>query len=197
MEIKNIIKTLVLVVFLTFFNCKSDKKNEQIKNDYTVSKEIKIDSSKRYSELIKVFKDSKYDMSEDLWSYKDFIYFYENSNDYVNEAIEILENKKSNTTQREVIVYNMQRLSLDNYMKLYKNLYDLYKEKIINKETFLLAIYPTFGKQNTIVKNYKDSLVKASVEELLLDNTLKDYHSNFKQILSGKAWKGIKEYSKY
>lgn len=197
MEIKNIIKTLVLVFFLTFFNCKSDKKNEQIKNDNTVSKENKIDTSKQYSELIKVFKNSKYDMSEDLWSYKDFIYFYENSNDYINEAIDILEDKNTNTTQREVIVYNMQRLSLESYMKLYKSLYELYKEKTINKETFLLTLYPTFGKQNTIVRNYKDSLVKVNVEKLLLDSTLKDYHRNFKQILNGKAWRDIKEYSKY
>jgi len=196
MEIKNTVNILALLVFLTtFFNCKSDRQNKKVKNGYTVQKEIKIDSSKQYFELIKVFEDHRYDMPEDLWTYKDFIYFYENSNHYVNEAIRILESQKTNKTQQEVIIYSMQRLSLDKYMELYKSLHNLYKKGIIEKEVFFTVLYPSFGKQNTIIRNYKDDLIQANIKELLSDSTLKDYHTSFNNILNGKAWRDIKEYS--
>mgnify|MGYP000527508434 CR=1 FL=1 len=52
--------------------------------------------------------------------YKDFIYFYENSNDYVNEAIEILENKKitelvKNSAKNINFINSLTELSSNNF----------------------------------------------------------------------------------
>jgi hypothetical protein len=130
----------------------------------------------------------------DLFGVTNFVELFEEPQRYKTNAIVFLGDKSNTDEQKMVVVYSLQRLPLDDYVKYEQELLHLAQRSKLSKTFLNRSIFPASDWNTTLEFNYEESGVRKLLRELAAcDLISEDNKAYVKSVLSGEAKKDILE----
>lgn len=135
----------------------------------------------------------------DLLLSQEFVDLYKNPKQHIQSVIHLYQSEDFNDHEKEVAIYTMHGLELDQFIAYANRLLTLYQEKKISSQLFKMAIFPLLDWNSILVINYKDKRVKEFLMRLQDCDLMADKNFNklISDISSGEQLKFYNEYKKY
>jgi hypothetical protein len=131
---------------------------------------------------------------DELFGIEEFTDLYEHSSFYLYDAINFLGKEGYTNTQKLICINSMQRLNLEDYLKLCVECSNLYNSNKISEDILKWAIIPNFSNRYNIVRNYKNISVVKLLNGIRAHPGLSQaFKKSIDLILSGESWDNIKE----
>lgn len=131
---------------------------------------------------------------DELFGFKEFVNLYEHGVFYVDSAIKFLGNKVFTDFQKKISINSMQRVKLEDYVRVCKECKMLFDEDKISESILEWAISPNFSDRKVIVRNYDKEVVIKFLHSIKRDSKIStELKKNVDNILSGESWYKLKE----
>jgi hypothetical protein len=124
-----------------------------------------------------------------LYQRKQFITLLKHVCQYKTELLYIVLNDSSNI-KKEVALYALQHLCIEEYLEILNVLYKNYLKKNISYELFDKSITTTLSDE--VCKNYDNPRLQELFNQILLDSSFTEGDKKYiRNLKSGKVWDGI------
>lgn len=144
--------------------------------------EINYDSS-----VLQISQNFKAETYDALFSDSLFMGIYKNPSLYLKKTIEFLSQDKFNNAEKKISICLMQGLSLDDYLQLFSEAEDLFRQKKIDESLLVWVINPNFSDRHILVRNYRNDKVINLLTFIKSDPSISLISKNIiENILSGK-----------
>jgi hypothetical protein len=150
---------------------------------------------KNYDSLMSLIcKDtSGLDFSEEVLADSNFRYIYEHSDAYLEDAIKILAKDSFTNKQASICIFEMQNLSVIDYVSFCEFYVKLFKAGKIPEGMLQQAIVPNFLQKRIIPENYSDPNVIGLLRNITSNKSVStDFKMLIGDIQSGKYIKGVR-----
>lgn len=184
---------LFLSLIVANLNCSSatDQNSSDKKREYMNSQDKLNYDSAVFKIMTKVVDLTS---SSDLFGVQEFIALYEHPDVYQNEALAFLASDKYSYDEKSIAIYSMQKLELEGYKGFLGGIIKLFNEHKINESMVGLALSAPVNKRYIVIKNYDDEDISKMLRGLRdSSETSIAFKERIGNILSGKAWKGVKK----
>lgn len=131
---------------------------------------------------------------DELFGIKEFVNLFEHSSFYIDSAIQFLEREEYTPAQKKISINSMQRVKLEEYVRLCEECKALYDAGKISENILEWAISPNFSNRHVIVRNYDKAVVIKLLNGIKSDSKISnEFKERIEKILSGKSLEGLKE----
>lgn len=193
--------SFIYIILLFLLNvCCVDNVKQKTKNNITLvdstSYEETISLIQKISKRYESFN-YKVEWPSTLYESQEFKEIIEHPEKYKSHLTRIITDQNSTHLFKEISVYGLQHLCIDDYLSVIKNVYTQYKKGIINKG----LLYSSISQQSMsieVIKNYENQNLRhilVEIREYEKDNNAELSDIDFlESIISGQCWKENKKY---
>ncbi|HLW09218.1 MAG TPA: hypothetical protein VKX35_02385 [Fermentimonas sp.] len=105
---------------------------------------------------------------------------------------QFLADTNNSRIHKEILIYSLNEITLDDYCEVFEYSISLYKEKEVGDDIVMTIIYPGNDWRCMLVKNYKDKRIRKIMKDnmKLVSDELNEV---FDIVLSGIMWMSIEE----
>lgn len=118
---------------------------------------------------------------------EEFRYLSEHPCEYKAALIRVIKNKDSRRADKEIAVYCLQQLCLDDYFEVLDVVMSEFKAKRVDEDLLLTAVIQD-GFSAEVAKKYAHPRLQVYLKEVLSLTADKQHQTTVQEFLSGKAW---------
>jgi hypothetical protein len=183
---------ILLSLTVANLNCSSTSdKNTSDKTKEYMNGQDKLSYDSTVLEIMKKVVDLT--SSSDLFGVQEFITLYEHPDMYQSEALAFLANDMYSFDHKSIVIYSMQKSELKGYKEFLGGVIKLFNEHKISESMLGLALSAPINKRYIVIKNYDDEDISKMLKGLRDSSEISfAFRARIDNILSGKAWKGVK-----
>lgn len=132
---------------------------------------------------------------DDLFRFPEFIKIYENPEEYLREARDLLASPDLSDLSKSIVGYAMQRLPEHAYLAWLGYVVDLTEAKRLSVDVLQVIAFPPLNWNTVLVERYERADVRIVLDRIMtipnLDSQLKDYVA--RDVLSGQALRNLND----
>ena len=196
----NLYKIFIGIFCMNFcFGCSGSTSSLKVQNDTDKRLPVVMDSNYQKvgydTTILLIEKKAANNVSwDELFGIKEFIDLYEHGSFYIDNAIEFLSRGESTPAQKKISINSMQKVRLEDYIRLCKECKFLYDSGKISEDILKWAIAPNLSNKYLIVRNYENTEVVEFLNSIKSDPKVsEEFKKSIEKILSGISWESIKE----